>query len=50
VTLTFELMTPELLSVIPDVGNVFCQFERCMIFRLKVNYGGHVTDGQTGGV
>jgi len=37
------------LPVTSDVGNLFSEFERCVIFRFRVN-GGHGTDGQTDGL
>ena len=39
----FDLKT--VLSVTPDMDNLFSKFKRFMIFRFRVN-GGHVTDGR----
>ena len=50
--LTFNLVTSNIaLPVTPHVCNLCYKFERCMVFRLRVN-SGHVTetDGQTYGV
>jgi len=34
------------LPVTPDVDNIFYKFERCMVFRFRVN-NGHTADGRT---